>query len=51
MNLGVQYYRPPFPNQRYWREDMARIKDAGLNTVQLWVIWGLGRGKTGPVRF
>jgi len=40
MNLGVQYYRPPFPDTKYWRDDLRRIKDAGLDTVQLWVLWG-----------
>jgi beta-galactosidase len=40
INLGTQYYRPPFPNARYWEDDMARIADSGLNTVQLWVVWG-----------
>ncbi|MBN1640878.1 MAG: beta-galactosidase [Anaerolineae bacterium] len=39
MNLGVQYYRPPFPNPRYWRDDLAQIAAAGLNTLQLWVVW------------
>ena len=40
MNLGVQYYRPPFPNSRHWADDFRRIRDSGLNTVQLWVLWG-----------
>ncbi|NSW52095.1 MAG: beta-galactosidase [Anaerolineae bacterium] len=40
MNLGVQYYRPPFPNQQYWAEDMKKIKDSGLDSVQLWLVWG-----------
>jgi beta-galactosidase len=39
INLGTQYYRPPFPDARYWEKDMARIADSGLNTVQLWVVW------------
>lgn len=39
IRIGAQYYRPPFPNRRYWQEDMARMADAGLNTVQLWVVW------------
>jgi beta-galactosidase len=30
MNLGVQYYRPPFPDTKYWRDDFRRIKDSGL---------------------
>ncbi|MDX2020746.1 MAG: beta-galactosidase [Deltaproteobacteria bacterium] len=37
--LGVQYYRAPFPEQQHWESDIARMKDAGLNTVQLWVMW------------
>ncbi len=40
MNLGVQYYRPPFPNTKHWADDFRRIRDSGLNTVQLWVLWG-----------
>ncbi len=40
IRLGAQYYRAPFPNRRFWRDDMARMADAGLNTVQLWVVWG-----------
>jgi beta-galactosidase len=40
IHLGAQYYRAPFPNRRFWRDDMARMADAGLNTVQLWVVWG-----------
>ncbi|MEO8376413.1 MAG: alpha-amylase family protein [Candidatus Sumerlaeota bacterium] len=39
MNLGVQYYRAPFPNRQYWDADFSRIRDAGFNTVQLWVLW------------
>ncbi|MDD5697638.1 MAG: beta-galactosidase [Victivallaceae bacterium] len=39
MNLGVQYYRAPFPDQKYWKDDFAKIKDSGFNTVQLWVLW------------
>jgi len=33
MNLGVQYYRAPFPESRFWEDDMRRMRDAGLNTV------------------
>ncbi len=39
MHLGTQYYRPPFPNNRYWDEDFKQIRDCGLDTVQLWVVW------------
>lgn len=37
--LGVQYYRPPFPNSRFWQDDFARMRDSGLNAVQLWILW------------
>ena len=40
ITLGAQYYRPPFPDDKYWDDDMRRMGDAGLNTVQLWVLWG-----------
>lgn len=39
MNLGVQYYRAPFPERRYWRRDFSKIRESGLDTVQLWVVW------------
>ncbi len=38
--VGAQYYRPPFPEERHWRDDLARMADSGLGVVQLWVIWG-----------
>ena len=40
MNLGVQYYRAPFPDPKHWDEDLRKMRDSGLNTVQLWVSWG-----------
>jgi beta-galactosidase len=40
ITLGAQYYRPPFPDARYWDDDFAQIARSGLNTVQLWVLWG-----------
>lgn len=49
--LGVQYYRPPFPETRYWEPDLARIADAGLNSVQLWVLWGWVEATPGVFRF
>lgn len=38
--LGSQYYRPPTPSAENWERDMERMKVAGLNTVQLWAVWG-----------
>ncbi|MBS1370344.1 MAG: beta-galactosidase [Lentisphaeria bacterium] len=40
MNLGVQYYRAPFPDSKHWESDLRKMRDSGLNTVQLWVSWG-----------
>ncbi|MBN1555695.1 MAG: beta-galactosidase [Phycisphaerae bacterium] len=51
MLLGAQYYRPPFPDRNYWADDMARMKDAGLNTVQHWVVWSWVEPKPGEFQF
>ena len=51
MKLGTQYYRPPFPEEKYWDEDFARIRDSGLNTVQLWVLWAWVESKPGEFVF
>jgi len=51
MNLGVQYYRPPFPEGRYWEDDFRKIKDSGLDTVQLWVVWAWVESEPGKFRF
>ena len=40
MIFGVQYYRPPFPDRKYWKDDFARIKVTGFDTIQFWVHWG-----------
>ncbi len=39
VNFGTQYYRAPFPDSKYWDDDFRKIRDSGLNTVQLWVLW------------
>lgn len=39
INFGTQYYRPPFPNEKYWEDDFKKIKNSGLNCVQLWLLW------------
>lgn len=39
MILATQYFRPPFPEKRFWEKDLDSIKDAGLNAIQLWVVW------------
>ncbi len=40
ISLGAQYYRPPFPEEHFWEDDLARMAASGLNTVQLWILWG-----------
>jgi beta-galactosidase len=39
VHIGTQYYRPPFPEQKYWKNDIREMKEAGLNALQLWVVW------------
>ena len=51
MILGTQYYRPPFPERRYWHDDLAAMVDAGLDTVQLWACWGWIEAGPGKYRF
>jgi len=49
--LGVQYYRPPFPEKMHWAKDFGRIKESGFNTVQLWACWGWIESEPGTYRF
>lgn len=51
MNLGVQYYRPPFPVDKHWEKDFNLIKDSGLDTVQLWLVWAWIESKPGIFNF
>ncbi len=39
MFIGTQYYRPPFPEKKFWNDDFKLIRDTGLNVVQLWACW------------
>ena len=51
IHLGTQYYRPPFPNDRYWEDDMKQMVDSGLDTVQLWIVWAWVEAKPSEFRF
>lgn len=51
MFLAAQYYRPPFPNRRYWRDDFTRARDCGLHAVQLWCIWGWIEAEPGQFNY
>ena len=49
--LGTQYFRPPFPKPRYWEDDIKAMRDAGLNAVQLWMVWGWCEPEPGCFEF
>lgn len=49
--LGVQYYRAPFPERRHWEDDLRGMKDAGLDAVQLWVLWSWVESRPGRFDF
>jgi beta-galactosidase len=51
MILATQYYRPPFPERRFWKDDLKLMKDSGLNAVQLWCIWGWVESDPGKFNF
>lgn len=51
MILGTQYYRPPFPDQRFWQQDLDKVKESGLNTIQLWVVWAWVEPEPGKFDF
>ncbi len=51
MFLATQYYRPPFPEKRFWADDISRMRDAGLDAVQLWAIWGWIESEPGLFRY
>lgn len=51
IHLGTQYYRPPFPNPRYWETDIRQMADSGLNTIQLWVVWAWVEAEPDKFRF
>ncbi|MDR1282020.1 MAG: beta-galactosidase [Opitutaceae bacterium] len=51
MNIGVQYYRPPFPVQKHWADDLKRIRDTGFDTLQLWVTWAWVESTPGIFEF
>jgi beta-galactosidase len=51
MLLLTQYYRPPFPAGRRWREDLRQIADAGLDAVEIWATWSWIEAEPGVYRF
>jgi len=51
INLGPQYYRPPFPLSKFWKEDIGKIKESGFNCLQLWVMWSWVESKPGRFNY
>ena len=51
IHIGAQYYRPPFPLDTYWEDDLKLMADTGLNAVQLWVVWGWVEATPGAYDF
>lgn len=49
--FGAQYFRPPFPLAEHWEADLARMRDAGLNSIQCWVVWGWVEPQPGRLVF
>ncbi|HOK56364.1 MAG TPA: beta-galactosidase [bacterium] len=51
MFIGVQYYRPPFPEKKFWDEDLKKIKETGIDVIQLWACWGWIENSPGNFNF
>jgi len=51
LHIGAHYYRPPFPRSDLWQQDLHEMKAAGLDTVQLWLVWGWIEPAPGEFRF
>lgn len=49
--LGAQYYRPPFPYSQHWEKDLRGMREAGLNAVQIWLVWGWVEPEPGKLVF
>ncbi len=48
---GSQYYRPPEPSPDAWAQDLARMRETGLQLVKLWAMWGWMEPAEGRYRF
>lgn len=51
MFTATQYYRAPFPERKYWKDDFKAIADAGIDAVQLWCLWGWIESTPGQYRY
>ena len=39
MFIGTQYYRPPHPRRKDWKQDLRNIVDTGMSVIRIWVYW------------
>lgn len=51
MFICSQYYRPPFPDKKYWDEDLDLMKSCNLTALQLWALWGWIESEPGKYNF
>jgi len=51
MFVASQYYRPPFPNKKYWKDDLSLMRNCGLDGLQLWACWGWIEPAPGEYKF
>lgn len=51
MILSTQYYRPPFPAQPRWEEDIARIADTGFTHIYVSACWSWIEAQPGEYRY
>ena len=49
--IGIEYYRAPAPPTRFWDEDFARIKAAGMSIVRSFSPWNWIEPSPGDFRF
>lgn len=51
MKLCTQYYRPPFPERRRWRDDLAQIRATGFDAIVLTASWAWLEPRPGAYDF
>lgn len=51
MILSTQYYRPPFPVQPRWEEDIARIAETGFTHIYVSACWSWIEAQPGEYRY
>ena len=49
--FGAQYYRAPTPEPACWEQDLARIRELGMNCVKFWVQWRWAHREDGTCDF